>query len=49
VILNLDLSDMYDDIDYTKLAVFDASGDPIAVRPSAAPGMSRRPTPSRTS
>ena len=33
VILNLDLSDMYDDINYTKLAVFDASGDPIAVRP----------------
>jgi hypothetical protein len=33
VILNLDLSDMYDDINYTKLAVFDAAGDPIAVRP----------------
>lgn len=31
VILNLDLSDVYDDIQYTKLATFDASGDPVAV------------------
>lgn len=33
VILNLDLSDVYDDIQYTKLATFDASGEPVAVRP----------------
>ena len=33
VILNLDLSDVHDDIQYTKIASFDASGDPIAVRP----------------
>lgn len=32
VILNLDLSDLYDDIQYTKLATFDASGKPLAVR-----------------
>ena len=31
VILNLDLSDVYDDIQYTKLATFDVSGDPLAV------------------
>jgi hypothetical protein len=33
VILNFDLSDIYDDIQYTKLAVFDGKGDPVAVRP----------------
>lgn len=40
VILNLDLSDFYDDIQYAKLAVTDAQGDPVAVRPEppAAPG-----------
>jgi lysophospholipase L1-like esterase len=32
VILALDLSDAYDDIHYTELATFDASGDPVAVR-----------------
>lgn len=31
VILNFDLSDVYDDIQYTRLAEFDATGDPIAV------------------
>jgi hypothetical protein len=40
VILNLDLSDVYDDIQYTKLATFDASGEPLAVRaePERTPG-----------
>ena len=33
VILNVDLSDAYDDIQYTRRARFDASGDPVAVRP----------------
>jgi hypothetical protein len=32
VILNFDLSDFYDDIQYTQLAEFDAKGDPVAVR-----------------
>jgi hypothetical protein len=32
VILNFDLSDFYDDIQYTQLAEFDANGDPVAVR-----------------
>jgi hypothetical protein len=31
VILNLDLSDVYDDIQYTKLAVLDSAGEPTAV------------------
>lgn len=40
VILNLDLSDLYDDIQYTKLATFDASGKPTAARaePERKPG-----------
>jgi hypothetical protein len=40
VILNLDLSDVYDDIQYTKLATFDAWGKPVAVRadPERMPG-----------
>ncbi len=40
VILNLDLSDVYDDIQYTKLATFDPSGEPLAVRaePERSPG-----------
>ena len=40
VILNLDLSDAYDDIQYTKLATFDASGKPLSVRsePERKPG-----------
>lgn len=40
VILNLDLSDVYDDIQYTKFATFDASGKPVAVRgePERKPG-----------
>lgn len=40
VILNLDLSDAYDDIQFTKLATFDASGKPVAVRadPEGMPG-----------
>src|SRR5262245_46924667 len=40
VILNLDLSDVYDDIQYTKLATFDASGEPVAVlaEPERKPG-----------
>lgn len=40
VILALDLSDVYDDIQYTKLATFDASGKPVAVRadPERKPG-----------
>jgi hypothetical protein len=33
VILNLDLSDLHDDIQYTRLAEFDAGGEPVAVRP----------------
>lgn len=33
VILNFDLSDVYDDFSYTSLAVFDSAGVPIAVRP----------------
>ena len=37
VILNLDLSDVHDDIEYTGLARFDASGDPIAVAPAPEP------------
>jgi hypothetical protein len=37
VVLNLDLSDFYDDIQYGRLAELDASGDPIAVRPEPAP------------
>ena len=32
VILNFDLSDINDDIRYSRLAEFDASGDPLAVR-----------------
>jgi hypothetical protein len=36
VILNFDLSDVYDDIQYTRLAAFDPKGDPVAVR--AEPG-----------
>jgi hypothetical protein len=32
VILNLDLSDVWDDIQYTKRATFNASGKPVAVR-----------------
>ena len=31
VVLNLDLSDMYDDIQYTRLARFDADGTPLGV------------------
>ncbi len=31
VILNFDLSDIYDDIQYTRLARFGAGGDPVAV------------------
>jgi len=40
VILNLDLSDAYDDIQYTKLVTFDASGEPMAVpaEPERKPG-----------
>lgn len=37
VVLNLDLSDAYDDIQYTALAEMDASGDPVAVRPDPQP------------
>jgi GDSL-like lipase/acylhydrolase family protein len=37
VILNLDLSDVYDDIQYAQLAVLDASGDPVAVRADPEP------------
>jgi GDSL-like Lipase/Acylhydrolase family len=33
VILNFDLSDLHDDIQYTRLAEFDAGGEPVAVRP----------------
>ena len=33
VVLNLDLSDTYDDIQYTKLARFDAAGTPLGVSP----------------
>lgn len=33
VILNFDLSDVYDDITYTASAVFDSAGIPVAVRP----------------
>lgn len=32
VVLNLDLSDFHDDVQYAKLATFDASGEPLAVR-----------------
>jgi len=31
VLLNLDLSDIYDDFDYAKLAEYDAHGEPVAV------------------
>jgi lysophospholipase L1-like esterase len=33
VILNLDVSDFYDDWQYTQLATFDVNGEPLAVRP----------------
>jgi hypothetical protein len=32
VILSFDLSDVYDDIHYAQLALFDADGEPVAVR-----------------
>lgn len=40
VILNLDLSDVFDDIQYTKLVTVDASGEPVAVpaEPERKPG-----------
>jgi lysophospholipase L1-like esterase len=40
VILNLDHSDVFDDIEFTKLATFDASGKPVAVHadPEREPG-----------
>jgi hypothetical protein len=40
VVLNFDLSDINDDIRYSRLATFDASGDPVAVRQEndSAPG-----------
>jgi lysophospholipase L1-like esterase len=41
VILNLDLSDVYDDIQYTRRAVFDTSGEPLAVRPEPEPRRGR--------
>ena len=37
VVLNFDLSDIHDDIHYTRLAEFRANGDPIAVRPEPEP------------
>ncbi|MEK7251483.1 MAG: SGNH/GDSL hydrolase family protein [Bacteroidota bacterium] len=37
VILNFDLSDVYDDITYTPLARFDANGVPVGVSPSGEP------------
>lgn len=37
VILNLDLSDIFDDIQYTQLAQFGPQGEPVAVRPEPAP------------
>lgn len=37
VVLNLDLSDIFDDIQYTRLAEFDAQGDPVAVRADPTP------------
>ena len=37
VILNLDLSDIFDDIQYAQLAQFDAAGEPIAVRADLVP------------
>src|SRR4029079_16673565 len=33
VILNLDLSDFYDDLQYSQLATFGPNGAPLAVRP----------------
>lgn len=33
VILNLDLSDFYDDFQYSQLATFDSRGEPLAVTP----------------
>jgi hypothetical protein len=45
VILNFDLSDLHDDIQYTPLAEFDADGDPVAVRPE--PGSGPRSWPIR--
>ena len=33
VILNLDLSDFFDDFQYSQLATFDVNGEPLAVRP----------------
>jgi hypothetical protein len=35
VVLNFDLSDVYDDIQYTRLAVMGPDGDPVAVRAPA--------------
>jgi hypothetical protein len=37
VILNFDLSDLHDDIQYTRLAELDARGEPLAVRPDPRP------------
>jgi hypothetical protein len=38
VILNFDLSDLHDDIQYARVAEFDADGDPVAVRPEPQAG-----------
>lgn len=44
VILNFDLSDVYDDFSYTSLAIFDSTGVPVAVRPtSESPGLLKGP------
>jgi hypothetical protein len=37
VLLNLDLSDVYDDFDYAKLAEYDSHGEPVAVRSEPPP------------
>jgi hypothetical protein len=42
VILNFDLSDVYDDLQYTALAKLDASGDPVAVGADVEPPPSSR-------
>jgi len=43
VVLNLDLSDIYDDIRYAQLAKFDATGDPLAVPAEREQDMRRWP------
>jgi hypothetical protein len=42
VILNFDLSDPYDDLQYTALAKLDSTGDPVAVRADVEPPPSSR-------